>query len=104
MYHTADRGPAREQLKSRGRSLTVDRLCKSVEDRYILDEMSEACPYIPGNTSRMRFLDGRRVGMTYRKLMDQGYRRTGAFVYRPVCEACQACEVLRVPVAEFKRS
>ncbi|MDN3651447.1 arginyltransferase [Thalassotalea ponticola] len=40
----------------------------------------------------------------YQALMSAGFRRSGDQVYRPHCSACQACESLRVPVAEFKPS
>ena len=36
------------------------------------------------------------------KLSDLGYRRSGAHLYRPDCDFCQACISCRVPVAEFK--
>ena len=36
------------------------------------------------------------------KLSDLGYRRSGAHLYRPDCDFCQACISCRVPIAEFK--
>lgn len=36
------------------------------------------------------------------KLSDLGYRRSGAHLYRPDCDFCQACISCRVPVAEFQ--
>jgi len=35
------------------------------------------------------------------RLTELGYRRSGAHIYRPDCEACQACISCRVPVADF---
>ena len=36
------------------------------------------------------------------KLSDLGYRRSGAHLYRPDCDFCQACISCRVPVAEYQ--
>jgi len=36
------------------------------------------------------------------KLSDLGYRRSGAHLYRPDCDFCQACISCRVPAAEFQ--
>jgi len=75
-----------------------------LEDLALLGEMDEPCPYLPGQTARFRFLDGRFAGNFYRELMDFGHRRNGQFIYRPVCADCRACEVLRVPLATFRKS
>ncbi len=32
----------------------------------------------------------------------EGDRRHGAFLYRPSCDACAACEAIRLPVAELR--
>ena len=36
------------------------------------------------------------------KLSELGYRRSGAHLYRPDCDFCQACISCRVPVTDFK--
>ena len=38
------------------------------------------------------------------KLSDLGYRRSGAHLYRPDCDFCQACISCRIPVDEFQPS
>lgn len=38
----------------------------------------------------------------YSTLAAHGFRRSGHMVYRPACEHCQACQALRIPVAEFR--
>ena len=75
-----------------------------LEQLAYLGEMEEPCPYLPARTARFRFLDGRFAGIFFRELMDFGYRRNGQFIYRPVCTACNECQVLRVPVATFRKS
>lgn len=38
------------------------------------------------------------------KLSELGYRRSGAHLYRPDCDYCQACISCRIPVADFQFS
>ena len=40
----------------------------------------------------------------YPILLESGFRRSGEQVYRPHCEACQACQSLRIPIARFEKS
>lgn len=40
-------------------------------------------------------------GYQYSGLIQQGFRRSGKFVYRPHCEKCNACVPVRLPVAAF---
>jgi arginine-tRNA-protein transferase len=60
------------------------------------------CPYLPDREARLMYLHGDLAGPLYRRLLDGGYRRSGMYLYRPDCPACNECKVLRVPVAEFK--
>ena len=43
-------------------------------------------------------------GHQYSGLIQQGFRRSGKFVYRPHCENCNACIPVRLPVADFQAS
>jgi arginine-tRNA-protein transferase len=74
------------------------------EEPFFLAHTTQACPYLPDRVATLAFGDGHLAADRYRELLDQGYRRNGRFVYRPVCTACNACEVLRVPVAAFQPS
>lgn len=60
------------------------------------------CAYLPEQTARTLFIDPRAVARpAYAELLAQGFRRNGAFLYRPHCRDCQACVPLRIPVHEF---
>lgn len=65
-----------------------------------------ACSYLPGKTARMIFLGpsaGSRVRV-YSRLAEQGFRRSGPYLYRPGCEHCHACIPVRISVEEFEPS
>ena len=61
------------------------------------------CSYLDGVQARTLFVDpnARIDGATYQTLIDQGFRRSGAHVYRPACRGCSACVPVRLPVAGF---
>ncbi|MGH8321469.1 MAG: arginyltransferase [Gammaproteobacteria bacterium] len=63
-----------------------------------------ACTYLPGKTARTIFLDPRATSKNsvYSGLIQQGFRRSGPYLYRPVCEHCHACVPVRIPVRDFQ--
>lgn len=65
-----------------------------------------ACAYLPDRQARTLFVDPRQQlnSATYSSLIDQGFRRSGDYVYRPGCLGCSACKSLRIPVREFRPS
>jgi arginine-tRNA-protein transferase len=77
---------------------------EEIEQRFALDELPQACPYLPNQVATLRFLDGWLAAGIYRELLDKGYRRSGTYFYRPNCPQCRACRILRVPVARFEMS
>jgi leucyl-tRNA---protein transferase len=77
---------------------------EQLETLLHLGDFTEACPYLEKCVSTLHFVDGFAGGPFYRWLLDRGYRRNGGYFYRPVCAHCQECQVIRVPVAEFRKS
>lgn len=63
-----------------------------------------ACSYLPEQVSQSAFVDPNLpiTPWRYQRLLEIGFRRSGPQVYRPWCEACEACRSLRIPVAEFR--
>jgi arginine-tRNA-protein transferase len=66
---------------------------------------AHACPYLPGKTAVNEYTFAPLLPpQDYLALMDRGFRRSGEFVYRPVCDGCRECVPIRVPVARFAPS
>ncbi|WP_295446048.1 arginyltransferase [uncultured Thiodictyon sp.] len=69
---------------------------------YLTAEHS--CSYLDGRRARTLFVDP-LVSIdagTYQSLVDQGFRRSGAHVYRPACRGCARCVPVRIPVSVFR--
>lgn len=58
------------------------------------------CSYIDGQIARSQVAvsGGTIQNAAYTSLIHQGFRRSGAFIYRPQCDHCQACQSIRLPV------
>jgi leucyl-tRNA---protein transferase len=62
----------------------------------------QPCPYLPDRKARMPLHFGMRISESeFDGLLEQGFRRSGHYLYRTQCPACQACEPTRVDVASF---
>lgn len=62
------------------------------------------CSYLTGQMARSQVAAPAEAvnHASYSVLVRQGFRRSGAFIYRPMCDHCHACQSIRVPVAQFK--
>jgi len=64
------------------------------------------CSYLPEQDERLLIFmsDSVPTITEYDFLIGAGFRRSGTQVYRPHCEACKACESIRLPVDIFTAS
>lgn len=63
----------------------------------------QPCSYLAERDTRSLFIDPLAAldSARYQWLLQQGFRRSGRFVYRPACRGCRACISVRIPVEAF---
>jgi arginine-tRNA-protein transferase len=67
------------------------------------EEGPETCMYLPDRQATQEVVVVSRLSPDeYERKMDAGWRKFGAFMFRPVCHACSECRPIRIPVAEFR--
>jgi len=72
----------------------------------VVSDLHEDCPYLDGQVARLPLrmpLTG-ISGEEFDALLEEGDRRFGPFLYRTACPTCDACEPIRVPIADFVAS
>ena len=63
-------------------------------------EGPEGCMYLPGQQSTLTYeIVARLTPQEYEDRMNQGWRKFGMFLFRPVCATCQECR----PAARSRR-
>lgn len=62
------------------------------------------CSYLADREATTLFVDPKADidAEAYAQLSEQGFRRSGHFIYRPHCASCSACVPARIPVAHFR--
>lgn len=64
---------------------------------------SYSCGYLPNKLAQSLIATPQHLVNTeiYSSLIQQGFRRSGKFAYRPHCENCQACVPVRIILQDF---
>jgi arginyl-tRNA--protein-N-Asp/Glu arginylyltransferase len=62
------------------------------------------CSYLEGQEARTVFVDPYLpvTAELYGQLSARGFRRSGNHIYRPQCQACQACVPIRITAGKFQ--
>ncbi len=65
-----------------------------------------SCGYLPNKLAQSLIASPQHLidAHIYSGLIQQGFRRSGKFAYRPHCETCRECVPVRVSVADFTPS
>jgi len=64
------------------------------------------CSYLPDRQEQLLvILDSQcYTPKRFEDLLELGFRRSGDQIYRPHCPSCNACESMRIPVAQFQQT
>lgn len=70
---------------------------------FLAQGENHPCPYLAGNTAREEVF--RAVEFPpelYHDFMNYGFRRSGTYFYRPVCEDCRECRPIRIDASDYR--
>lgn len=63
---------------------------------------SESCEYLPEESSNLLYeVVPVITPAQYERRMNEGWRKFGVFLFRPMCASCRACRPIRIPVDRF---
>ncbi len=63
----------------------------------------QTCPYLPERQSTLEYLVVTQLSSAeYETRMNEGWRKFGPMLFRPVCDSCKLCRPMRVATADFK--
>ncbi len=64
------------------------------------------CPYLANKQERKLFsvLSGAGADAIHNSLTHSGFRRSQNIVYRPACEACKACQSVRIVARDYQQT
>ncbi|MCP4192039.1 MAG: arginyltransferase [Planctomycetaceae bacterium] len=64
---------------------------------------NEPCAYLPSVESNYEIRIIAKIGdRAYDAMLSRGWRRQGAYFFRPACKSCRQCKSLRVDVSAFQ--
>ena len=76
---------------------------QKLNDLRFFTTPAHPCSYLQGQSAETLFLDPQFKADTemYSQLSQAGFRRSGRYIYKPFCNACNACVPVRIPVSTF---
>jgi leucyl-tRNA---protein transferase len=99
MHNPDDRSPAGRNRDS----LLISPLFGVLSLDFLVQSAPHPCPYLPSREAQEEvFKTAELHSELYHDFMDNGFRRSGDYFYRPTCPDCRECHPIRVPAAEFR--
>lgn len=98
MSKPAHHAPPYEQ-----RELVYSPLYGLVSLDFLVRGENHPCPYVPGNTALEEVFKAVEFPPElYHDFMNYGFRRSGEYFYRPVCETCCQCRPIRMLARDYR--
>ncbi|MBB3883342.1 arginine-tRNA-protein transferase [Acetobacter oeni] len=78
--------------------------CSSRHPQFFYTTAPLPCPYLPDRLERKVVTDlaGVDAEALHERLSRSGFRRSHTIAYAPVCNGCNACVPIRIPVSRFQ--